>query len=104
MDLAEGHLAALNWLNDRPDYYGVEVFNLGTGKGVSVLEIIKSFEQATKQEINYEIVSRRSGDLPAFWANTDKAEKVLNWKAKYSLDEMMIDAWNWQSKNPNGYN
>lgn len=103
MDLAEGHVVAIDWLAEQSNFNGVEAFNLGTGTGVSVLEIISSFEAATCQKINFEIVERRAGDLPAFWANADKADKVLNWQAKRTLVEMMEDAWRWQSKNPNGY-
>ena len=103
MDLAEGHVAAIDWLAEKSNFNGVEAFNLGAGTGVSVLEIIASFEAATHQKINFEIVERRAGDLPAFWANADKADKVLNWQAKRTLVEMMEDAWRWQSKNPNGY-
>jgi UDP-glucose 4-epimerase len=103
MDLAEGHVAAIDWLAEQSNFNGVEAFNLGAGTGVSVLEIIASFEAATHQKINFEIVERRAGDLPAFWANADKADKVLNWQAKRTLVEMMEDAWRWQSKNPNGY-
>jgi len=103
MDLAEGHVAAIDWLAEQSNFNGVEAFNLGAGTGVSVLEIIASFEAATCQKINFKIVERRAGDLPAFWANADKADKVLNWQAKRTLVEMMEDAWRWQSKNPNGY-
>ena len=103
MDLAEGHVAAIDWLAAQSNFNGVEAFNLGTGTGVSVLEIIASFEAATCQKINFEIVERRAGDLPAFLANADKADKVLNWQAKRTLVEMMEDAWRWQSKNPNGF-
>ena len=103
MDLAEGHVAAIQWLAAQSNFRGVEAFNLGTGNGVSVLEIIASFEAATQQKINYQVVDRRSGDLPAFWADADKAHKVLNWQAKRALSQMMEDAWRWQSKNPNGF-
>ena len=103
MDLAEGHVAAIHWLAERSDFRGVEAFNLGTGNGVSVLEIITSFEAATQEKIDYQLVERRLGDLPEFWANADKAHNVLNWQAKRTLSEMMKDAWRWQSKNPNGF-
>jgi UDP-glucose 4-epimerase len=103
MDLAEGHVAAIDWLAAQSHFCGVEAFNLGTGNGVSVLEIIASFEAATQQKIDYQVIERREGDLPAFWANAEKADKVLNWQAKRTLSEMMEDAWRWQSKNPNGY-
>ena len=103
MDLAEGHVAAIDWLATQSSFHGVEAFNLGTGNGISVLEIIESFEAATTLNIPYQIIEPRVGDLPAFWANTEKASNVLNWQAKRSLAEMMEDAWRWQSKNPNGY-
>ena len=103
MDLAEGHVAAIDWLATQSSFHGVEAFNLGTGNGISVLEIIESFEAATTLKIAYQIIEPRAGDLPAFWANTEKASNVLNWQAKRSLAEMMEDAWRWQSKNPNGY-
>ena len=103
MDLAEGHVAAIDWLAKQPSFRGVEAFNLGTGNGISVLEIIASFEAATTIKIAYQIIEPRAGDLPAFWANAEKASNVLNWQAKRSLDEMMEDAWRWQSKYPNGY-
>ena len=103
MDLAEGHVAAIDWLEIQPSFRGVEAFNLGTGNGISVLEIIASFEAATTVKIAYQTVEPRAGDLPAFWANAEKASNVMNWRAKRSLDEMMEDAWRWQSKNPNGF-
>ena len=103
MDLAEGHVAAIQWLAAQSNFRGVEAFNLGTGNGVSVLEIIASFEAATQQKINYQVVERREGDLPAFWADAQKADKILNWQAKRALSQMMEDAWRWQSKNPSGY-
>ena len=103
MDLAEGHVAAIDWLATQPSFRGVEAFNLGTGNGISVLEIIASFEAATALKIAYQIIEPRAGDLPEFWANAEKASNVLNWQAKRSLTEMMEDAWRWQSKNPNGF-
>jgi UDP-glucose 4-epimerase len=103
MDLAEGHRKAIDWLLERPDFTGVEAFNLGTGQGVSVLEIIQSFEVVTGQKIPYEIVPRRAGDLPAFWANPNKANQLLGWRATHSLAKMMEDAWRWQTQNPQGY-
>ena len=103
MDLAEGHVAAIDWLATQSSFHGVEAFNLGTGNGISVLEIIASFEAATTLNIPYQIIEPRVGDLPAFWANAEKASNVLNWRAKRSLTEMMEDAWRWQSKNPSGY-
>jgi len=103
MDLAEGHLAALEWLQADQAFRGVEAFNLGTGKGVSVLDIVKSFEAATGEKIPYKIVQRRAGDLPAFWADSSKAVAVLAWNPSRDLPIMMADAWRWQSQNPKGY-
>ncbi|GAA6186211.1 UDP-glucose 4-epimerase GalE [Aliiglaciecola sp. NS0011-25] len=103
MDLAQGHVAALDWLNCHGDFTGVEAFNLGTGNGVSVFAIVNTFEQATDQRIPFEVSPRRAGDLAAFWANATKANQALNWQAKRSLQQMMIDTWRWQSNNPNGY-
>jgi UDP-glucose 4-epimerase len=103
MDLAEGHVCALNWLNDHSNFNGVEAFNLGTGNGTSVFAIIKAFEQATAIKIPFEVTPRRAGDLPAFWADAHKATTQLKWQATRSLETMMVDTWHWQSKNPNGY-
>ncbi|PKG80888.1 UDP-glucose 4-epimerase GalE [Colwellia sp. 75C3] len=103
MDLAQGHVAALDWLNRHSDFSGVEAFNLGTGNGVSVFAILKAFELATNKGIKFEVSPRRAGDLPAFWANANKANKELNWQADRNLEQMMEDTWRWQSKNPNGY-
>ena len=98
-DLAEAHLRALETL---PDWKGILTCNLGTGKGSSVLEVIKTFEKVTGINIPYEIVGRRSGDITEAWADPSYAKKILGWRAKHSLDEMLTDAWNWQKKNPNG--
>lgn len=103
LDLAEGHVAALDWLSNHADFTGVEAFNLGTGKGISVFEIVSAFEKAANKTIAYEVSPRRAGDLPAFWANAQKARDQLNWHAKRSLQDMMEDTWRWQSNNPNGY-
>jgi UDP-glucose 4-epimerase len=103
MDLAQGHVAALDWLNRHSDFSGVEAFNLGTGHGVSVFSIVKAFEQVINKKITFEVSPRRTGDLPAFWANTNKANKELNWQAIRKLEQMMTDTWRWQSNNPNGY-
>ena len=100
MDLAEGHVKAIQYAEQNK---GVEIFNLGTGTPYSVLEIIDAFERNNGVKIPYEIGERREGDLPEFWANADKAEKVLGWEAKRSLDDICRDSWNWQKKNPNGY-
>ena len=84
-DLAEGHLAALDALNTA---IGVEVFNLGTGRGYSVLEVVKAFQHASQSSVPYQIVGRRSGDVSTSFANTQKAERRLGWKAERTLDEM----------------
>ena len=99
MDLAEGHLKALNCLAQP----GTHIYNLGTGNGLSVLEMVKSFTSVTGVEVPYQFAPRRDGDLPAFWADASKAEKELDWRTQYSLEDMMRDTWNWQSKNPQGY-
>ncbi len=103
MDLAEGHVAALDWLKKNDAFNGVEAFNLGTGNGISVFDIVKTFEQATNKTIPFEVSPRRAGDLPAFWANANKANDELKWKAKRDLIQMMEDTWRWQLNNPNGY-
>ncbi len=100
VDLAEGHLKALDHLKKGQ---GCRAYNLGAGKGYSVLEMIKAFEKACGKEIPFEIKPRRSGDLPAFWADPSLAEKELGWTVTRGIDEMMRDTWRWQSKNPNGY-
>ncbi|WP_133405393.1 UDP-glucose 4-epimerase GalE [Parashewanella tropica] len=103
VDLAEGHVAALKWLENHRDFAGTEAFNLGTGSAISVFAIINAFESANDIQIPFEVAPRRAGDLPAFWANADKAAQSLNWQAKRSLEAMMKDTWRWQSNNPNGY-
>ncbi len=94
-DLAEGHAAALRYAFD---HTGTEVFNLGTGRGVSVLEVIRAFERATGIRIPYEITGRRPGDVPVCYASVDKAARVLGWQAKKSLEDMCRDAWRWQQR------
>lgn len=100
MDLAEGHLAALNY-NDTQS--GVNIFNLGSGQGNSVLEVIATFENVFRKKLPYHFAPRRDGDLPAYWANADRAKKLLNWETRLNLHDMVQDSWNWQSKNPNGF-
>ena len=99
-DLATGHAAALKWMNGRE---GVEIFNLGTGKGSSVLDVIKAFSSACGKKIPYVIDPRRPGDVTANYADCYKAEREMGWKAQYGLADMCRDSWNWQSHNPNGY-
>lgn len=100
VDLALGHLAALRALQKVPGCFPV---NLGTGKGYSVLDMVKAFGKASGKEIPYEIVGRRPGDVASVYANPATAEKVLGWKAERGLEEMCADSWRWVSENPNGY-
>lgn len=100
MDVAEGHLAALDKLAEKTGYVA---YNLGAGKGYSVLEMISAFEKVSGQIIPYVVKPRRAGDLPAFWANPERAKKELNWQVTRDLECMLRDTWNWQRKNPNGY-
>ncbi|MBR2529914.1 MAG: GDP-mannose 4,6-dehydratase, partial [Lachnospiraceae bacterium] len=99
-DLASGHIKALKKITDKS---GLSIYNLGTGKGVSVLELVKSFEEANGITIPYEIKPRRAGDIAVCYSDASKAERELGWKAKYDIVDMCRDSWNWQSKNPNGY-
>lgn len=100
MDLASGHVAALKKLEPGS---GVSIYNLGTGIGYSVLDIVNNFEKANDLKIPYEFAPRREGDVPQCYSNAKKAERELGWKAKYGILEMCRDSWNWQKKNPNGY-
>ena len=100
VDLAVGHLKALERLKTNP---GLLTYNLGTGQGYSVLEIIAAFEKASGKKIPYRIVARRPGDTAAVYADPSKAERELGWRAERGLAEMCADAWNWQLQNPNGY-
>ena len=99
VDLARGHVAAIQKLNEA----GVHIYNLGTGKGYSVLDMIHAFEKACGKQLPYEIKPRRAGDVPACYATSAKAAKELGWKAQYDLEDMCRDQWNWQKHNPNGY-
>jgi UDP-glucose 4-epimerase len=103
-DLAIGHLKALQALDaELFNQGGCKAYNLGAGRGYSVLDIIKTFEKVTGRSINYKIAPRRDGDLPEFFANAQLALKELNWKTEKSLEDMIADTWHWQSTNPNGY-
>ena len=99
-DLASGHLAALNYLDK---HTGVLTVNLGTGRGTSVFELLHAFERACGSKIPYEVVPRRSGDLPEYYAQADYAKAVLGWQAKYDINRMCEDSWRWQNQNPNGF-
>ncbi|MCI8343508.1 MAG: UDP-glucose 4-epimerase GalE [Clostridia bacterium] len=99
VDLARGHVAAIRGLKEA----GVHIYNLGTGNGYSVLDMIAAFSKACGKELPYEIKPRRAGDIPTCFATSAKAEKELGWKAQYDLEKMCADQWNWQKNNPNGY-
>ena len=101
VDLAVGHVKALQKFNDKPDVY---IYNLGTGKGYSVLDVIHAFEKACGHPLKYEIKPRRDGDIATCYSKCDKAKEELGWEAEYGIEEMCADSWNWQQKNPNGYN
>ncbi len=100
IDLALGHLKALDKLNSNP---GCVTYNLGTGNGYSVLEVIKAFEKASSKNIAYEICDRRPGDIATCYADPSFAKQELGWEATRGIDEMCADSWRWQSENPNGY-
>tara|TARA_Y100000588_G_scaffold210270_1_gene224199 strand:- start:32065 stop:33084 length:1020 start_codon:yes stop_codon:yes gene_type:complete len=102
VDLARGHISALSYMF-KNEKNKIETFNLGTGKGYTVLEMIKEFEKTSKLKIPYKITERRKGDVSECWADPKKSELLLNWKAEFKLETMMRDLWNWQKKNPNGY-
>lgn len=100
VDLANGHLKALDKLETN---CGLVIYNLGTGKGYSVLDMVKAFSKACGKEIPYKIVERRPGDVAMCYADASKAKRELGWEAKYDLDRMCADSWRWQSNNPDGY-
>lgn len=102
MDVADGHIAALQKLFAEENI-GCIAYNLGTGRGTSVLEMVAAFEQASGNKIPIKLCPRRPGDATAVYASTDKAQKELGWRAKYGIEEMCRDQWNWASKNPYGY-
>ncbi|WP_368877368.1 UDP-glucose 4-epimerase GalE [Providencia vermicola] len=100
MDLADGHVAALKVVSQKA---GLHIYNLGTGKGSSVLEVLHAFEKAVGRKIPYTIVPRRAGDIAEYWSTSEKAQRELGWKACRTIDDMAIDSWRWQSNNPHGY-
>ncbi|MBY7786283.1 UDP-glucose 4-epimerase GalE [Vibrio fluvialis] len=100
MDLADGHIAALQAVGTQA---GLHIYNLGTGKGSSVLDMVNAFSQACGKAVPYEICPRRPGDIAECWASTEKAQRELGWQAKLSLADMTADTWRWQSNNPQGY-
>jgi UDP-glucose 4-epimerase len=101
VDLADGHVKALDKIKEN---CGLKIYNLGTGNGYSVLQVVKAFEKASKRPVPYKICPRRPGDIAECWADPSLAAKELGWKAERGIDEMCADAWRWQKKNPYGYN
>lgn len=100
VDLAKGHVCAIDKIDELD---GVSIFNLATGKGYSVLDVVKAFEKASGKEIPYKIVGRREGDIAECFADAKKARDILGWQAEYGIDQMCQDSYNWQEQNPNGY-
>jgi UDP-glucose 4-epimerase len=100
MDLANGHVKALEKLITNP---GLVTYNLGTGRGYSVMEVLNAFEKACQHKIPFEIMDRRPGDAAISYADPTKANRELNWSAQYTIEDMCMDAWRWQSQNPNGF-
>ena len=100
VDLARGHVTAINYMQQ---HKGESVFNLGTGNGYSVLDMVHAFEKVTGKKVPYKIAPRRPGDLATVYASPDKSAELLGWKAEYDLEDMCRDTWAWQSKNPMGY-
>ena len=100
VDLARGHVSALNYMRGK---HGVHVFNLGTGHGYSVLDVIHAFERACGKELPYEICLRRDGDIAETYCDASKAKELMGWEAQYDIDDMCAHSWKWQSTNPNGY-
>ena len=100
MDLAIGHVKAIKKLEDKE---GVLIYNLGTGHGYSVLDVVKAYEKACGKPIPYEIKERRPGDIASCYADPTKAKEELGWVAERGIEEMCEDSWRWQSQNPDGY-
>lgn len=100
VDLALGHVAAVNKIKENP---GVKIYNLGTGNGYSVLDVVKAFSKACGKEVPYQIKPRRAGDIATCYSDATLAKEELGWQAKYGIEEMCEDSWRWQSQNPNGY-
>jgi UDP-glucose 4-epimerase len=96
VDLAKAHVLAIKRLYDGKTSGRYEVFNLGTGKGISVMEVIQSFERVSGMKLNYQVVARRPGDIVKIWADPSYANQELGWKSEKGLDEMMLSAWNWE--------
>src|SRR5690606_39916144 len=97
-DIAHAHTVVLNHLKQNLDAQSSQIFNLGTGNGVTVLEAIAAFERVSGKKLNFQIGPRREGDVIAIYANNNAARETLNWHPKYSLDDMMLTAWNWEKR------
>ena len=104
VDLAKGHVKAIEKLLSKTGIDGVQAYNLGTGNGISVLQMVKAFAEENQVGVPYKLVPRRPGDVAACYANADKAHKELDWQAQLSLQDMVKDSWHWQHNNPDGYN
>jgi UDP-glucose 4-epimerase len=102
VDLAEGHLSAIQYVDKKKS--GIFTFNLGTGNGYSVLDMVKAMGKACGHEIKYKIGARRPGDIATCYADASLAKQEMGWEAKLSLDDMCRDLWSWRSQNPNGFN
>jgi UDP-glucose 4-epimerase len=100
VDLARGHVSALKAITNK---LGLTIYNLGTGQGYSVLDVINTFEKVNKVKVPYSIKPRRPGDIATCYSDPSKAWRELGWKAEFGLEEMVRDSWNWQCKNPDGY-
>ena len=100
MDLADAHVRALEHARTRT---GALALNVGTGRGYSVLELVRAFEQASGRKVPHEVVARRPGDVAELWADPARAEQVLGWSASRGIEEMCADTWRWQRDNPEGY-
>jgi UDP-glucose 4-epimerase len=100
LDLANAHIKTLYCQSNLNQF---EILNIGNGKGITVFELIKSFQSITGVTINYKLSPRRDGDLPVFWANSSEAIEKLTWQPEFDIDQMCLDTWNWQKNNPNGY-
>ena len=98
VDLAKAHVIAIDRILNKKQKESVEVFNIGTGRGLSVLELINAFEEATGVKLNYKIVGRRAGDIEKVWANPEYASEELGWTAKETIEDTLKSAWNWQLK------
>lgn len=98
VDLAKAHVAAMARVLDNPESDAIEYFNIGTGRGLSTLEVVKGFEKATGVKVNWEYAPRREGDIEKVWGNVDKANKVLGWKADTPIEDVLASAWKWQEK------